>query len=114
MTTTRTPNRLAGAVIGDQGDTRTLTLTGVESLAGATTVHAHAWTADVDAITLTGSVVGDGSTSQVSIPLADLLTDDAAVAGTWLFEVVIDKGMSSELTWPSRRAARLSLREQGG
>jgi len=104
---------LKPAVTGDIGDSRVLTLNGVNTLASATAVVAHVWTDTRASVDLDGSVT-DAANSEVTIELGGV--------GGWLptatpdlywFEVEVTFGSTATLTWPQDTPDTLLVREQG-
>ena len=103
---------LKPAVTGDIGDTRVLTLNGIDSLSSATAVKAHVWNLTA-ATTELDAAVTDATTNQVTVQLGGtggwLPT---ATPDTYLFEVQVTFG-TTVLTWPQSTPATLVVREQG-
>lgn len=107
---------LREAVLGDGGDTREIKLTGRDDISAFTTAHAHFWRGSGDPIKVPSTITSATTPVVVTVPLGTFLTDPLAAAATWLFQIVLDEGQSTQLTFPNEadRIAQLVVRASSG
>lgn len=116
MSRKRDRNRLKPGVIGDTGDVRTIGLEGVADLVNVNTVDARFENNDGTIIEVPGTVKyeqpdGDRPPA-VEVQVGTMLTDPTCTVETWGTDVVLDKGLPSELTWPAREKAEFPVRDR--
>jgi hypothetical protein len=104
--------QLRSAVAGDVGDTRLITLDGIDDLSTASSVEAHVWLPSGTKQTLTAAVtdpIERTVTVQLGLSGGWLPT---ATPGTWNFELEVTFP-SAVLTWPNGKPDRIVVRAQG-
>lgn len=104
--------KLAPAVSGDVGDTRTISLAGIDDLSSVTSLKAHVWRWDAAVVELTATVA-DAGAGTITVNLGGVggwLS--TAAAGSWFIEYELTFG-TTVLTWPSERPDVLPVRAEG-
>lgn len=104
--------KLAPAVSGDVGDTRTVTLAGIADLDSVTAIEAHVWRNSVTPVTLSATVT-DATERTITVQLGGVggwLS--TAERGNWLIEYELTFG-STVLTWPAGEPDVLQVRDEG-
>lgn len=104
---------LKPAVSGDVGDTRVITLNGIDDLDEVTAIEAHVWRRGETPTTLTTTVT-DSATAEVTVQLgaADGWLSDAEPGG-YFFEIQATFGSSLVLTWPQGSPDTIRVRSEG-
>lgn len=104
---------LKAAVVGDVGDYRIITLSGVEDLDAVTALESHVWVFGGDAAVTLTTTVEDSAARQIRVELggADGWLSTAA-PGRHLIEYQLTFG-STVLTWPNGSPDQIQVRAQG-
>jgi len=102
-------NRMNTGVLGDSGDTRVVELTGIANLDSITTVEVDIWAPGVDK-TATACTVAVSADRTINAPVGTFLAGAKAKEGTWSLEIVLDRGLATELTFPAERPAAFPVR----